>query len=152
MVTSSSWVFSPFGGPSPPSSSVLCWFSWGFLSLLGSLPFTLALPCSFLRLLGFPSVCPPIAPRLGLARLGPCVLLFSLLCDSVESQFLRDGVLPPGRVSAVGIFVHSFSWFRFLSTPLGVLSCLFRFLSFLLLVVSVSLCLGGSSLRFLSLS
>ena len=35
---------------------------------------------------------------------------------SVESQFLRDGVLPPGRVSSVGIFVHSFPWFT--SCPL----------------------------------
>ena len=92
-------------------------------------------PVSFLRLLGFPSVHPPHAPLLCLSRLCPCVLLFPLLYDSVESQFLRDGVLPPGRVSAVGGFVHSFSWFRFLSASLGVLSHLFRFLSFLLLVV-----------------
>ena len=42
-------------------------------------------PVSFLRLLGFPSVRPPLAPLLGLARFCPCVLLFPLLCDSVES-------------------------------------------------------------------
>ena len=92
-------------------------------------------PVRFLRLLGFPSVGPPHAPLLGLARLCPCVLLFPLLCDLVESQFIRDGVLPTGRVSAVGGFVHSFSWFCFLSASLGVLSHLFRFLSFLLFVV-----------------
>ena len=92
-------------------------------------------PVRFLCLLGFPSVRPSHGPLLGLARLCPCVLLFPLLCDSVESQFLCDGVLPTGRVSAVGGFVHSFSWFRFLSASLGVLSHLFRFLSFLLFVV-----------------
>ena len=65
---------------------------------------------------------PPHAPLLGLARLCPCVLLFPLLCDLVESQFLHDGVLPTGRVSAVGGFVHSFSWFRFLSATFGLFS------------------------------
>ena len=127
MVTVSSWVFSPFGGPSPPSSSVLCWFSWGLISLLGSLPFALALPYWFLRLLGsLPCVLRLLLfwPSLGYVTTFFC---FSLLCDLVESQFLRDGVLPPGRVSAVGVFAHSFSWFHFLSTSLGVLSRLLHF-------------------------
>ena len=48
------------------------------------------------------------------------ILLCSLLYDSVESQLLRDGVLPPGRVSSVGIFIASFPWFPFLSPSLGV--------------------------------
>ena len=90
-------------------------------------------PVSFLRLLSFPSVRPPLAALLGLTRLCPCVLLFPLLCDSVESQFLRDGVLPTGRVSAVGTFVPSFlmvsllvrfSWCSFPSVPISLLPSL----------------------------
>ena len=110
-------------------------------------------PVRFLCPLGFPSVRPPHAPLLGLSRICHCVLLVPLLRDSVESQFLRDGVLPTGRVSSVSGFVPSFSWFRFLSASLGVLSLLFSFLSFLLLVVWVSLCFVGSSLgHMISLS
>ena len=80
-------------------------------------PFASAPTYCFRRLLSFPSVCPPLA--FFWPSLHSC-FFFSLLCDSVESQFLRDGVLPPGRVSSVGVFVNSFPWFHFLSTSLGV--------------------------------
>ena len=60
-------------------------------------------------------MCPPLR---GLFRICPGVLLIPLLRDSVESQFLCDGVLPTGRVSSVGGFLLSFSWFRFLSACL----------------------------------
>ena len=137
------------GLPFVPSCSLFCfssflWFLMGLLSfwwtfssfLLGhGLAFmgnfstyrvhSLSLwlfPVRFLRLLGFPSVHPPHAPLLGLSRICHCVLLFPLLRDSVESQFLRDGVLPTGRVSSVGGFVllsHGFA------------SCLLLLVSFL---------------------
>ena len=70
------------------------------------------------RLWGFPSVRPPRTLLLDLFQICPCFLLVHLLLDSVESQFLRDGVLPTGRVSSVGGFLPSFSWFRFLSLGL----------------------------------
>ena len=42
----------------------------------------------------------------------------SFLRDSVESQFLRVGVLPPGRVFSVRGVLPSLPWFRFLSACL----------------------------------
>ena len=68
-----------------------------------------SLPCVLCSLLFWPS--------LGFSH---SILLWSLLCDLVESQFLRDGVLPSGRVSSVGVFVGFFPWFPFLSPSLGV--------------------------------
>ena len=114
-----------------PFSSVLCWVSWGLFSFwvpslslwlfpIGFSACCISLPCVLHLLLFWPS--------LGFLTTFFC---FSLLCDSVESQFLRDGVLPPGRVSTVGVFVHSFPWFHFLSSSLGVFSRLLRFLSLL---------------------
>ena len=63
---------------------------------------------------------------------------------SVESQFLRDGVLPPGRVSSVGVFVHSFPWFT--SCPL--LLMYFSSASFVSVLLSeaLSFILGFSQL------
>ena len=72
-------------------------------SCSGSLPYVL-------RLLLF-------WPSLGFSR---PFLPYSLLCDLVESQFLRDGVLPPGRASSVGVLVAPFPWFPFLSPSMGV--------------------------------
>ena len=120
----SSWVFYPIGGPSPPPpiSLVLLFIGNFFTCWVPDLSFWF-FPGSLLRLLGFPSVRPPHAPLLGLARLCPCVLLVPLLCDSLESQFLRDGVLPTGRVSAVGgscFLSHGFA------------SCLLLLVSFLI--------------------
>ena len=115
----SSWVFFPFGGPLTPSSSVMTLAFLGDISAYRVPSLSLWLfPVRFLHLLGFPSVRPPHAPLLGLYRICPCVFLVPLLRNSVESQFLRDGVLPMGRVSSVGGFVPSFSWFRFLSASL----------------------------------
>ena len=68
----------------------------------------MSLPC-VLRL-------PLFWPSLGFLT----TFLFFPPCASVESQFLRDGVLPPGRVSSVGVFVHSFPWFT--SCPLLLVS------------------------------
>ena len=56
---------------------------------------------------------------------------------SVESQFLCDGVLPPGRVSSVWVFVRSFPWFT--SCPLLlVYSRLLLLFLFLFLWLSLS--------------
>ena len=116
----SSWVSSPFGGPSPPYTSVLCWVSWRLISCwvpslsLRLLPFVFS-SCWVSLLCVLPL--PLFWPSLGFFATFFC---FSLLCASVESQFLRYGVLPPGRVSSVGVFVHSFPWCLFLSTSLGV--------------------------------
>ena len=51
-----------------------------------------------------PSVRPPRSLLLVLLRLQPCVVLVHLR-NSVESQFLRDGVLPLGRVLSYGCFL-----------------------------------------------
>ena len=111
------WPFS-----SSPLSLVLLFIGYFFTCWVPYLSLWL-FPGSFLRLLGFPSVRPPHAPLLGLARLCPCVLLVPLLCASVESQFLRDRVLPTGRVSTVGgscFLSHGFA------------SCLLLLVSFLI--------------------
>ena len=57
--------------------------------------------CSYLR--------PSRSLFLALLGIQPCVVLLHLLRDSVESQFLRDGVLPLGRVFSVGCGYCSFS-------------------------------------------
>ena len=139
----SSWVSSPSGGPSPRSTSVLRWVFLAFDFLLGSFPFTWAPTCCFLRLLSVPSVCPPLALILALARVSHYFCFFPPGA-SVESQFLRDGVLPPGRVSSVGVFVHSFPWFT--SCPL-----LLVYFSSASIPPSISRCLRYCLLRRFSL-
>ena len=112
---------SPFGGPFPTALLVMALaFFGGFSSYWVASISLLAIPCSFTPplLLGFPSMRPPHTPLLGPFRICPCIILVPLLRDSVESQFLRDGVLPKGPVSSVGGFVLSFSWLRFLSASL----------------------------------
>ena len=47
-------------------------------------------------------VLPPWSLLLVLLMLWPCVVLVHLLRNSVESQFLRDGVIPLGRVISYG--------------------------------------------------
>ena len=79
----------------------LLYFWWTFSSFLlglvlvflgisfpvGFLAFRFGSSLFLLRLLGFPSVCPPLAPLLGLARLCPYVLLFALRAESLLSVF-----------------------------------------------------------------
>ena len=118
---------SRFPLPSSGSSLVLFWspslplFSFLFLPWLVSFSrrlSSLVCPCvlmspprwflsrhlGFLFFLASFSVC--FLPSLGFVLV---LFFFNLLRDSVESQFLRDGVLPLGRVFSVGCGCCSFS-------------------------------------------
>ena len=115
----SSWVSSPFGGPSPRSTSVLRWVFLAFDFLLGSFPFTWAPTCCFLRLLSVPSVCPPLAPFLSLARVSHYFSVFPSWCLGQISVPSRRG--PP---SGPSLFCRGFRTFfpmvHFLSSSLRV--------------------------------
>ena len=112
----SSWVSSPFAGPSPRSPSVL---HWGFLSVcfpVGFLTFHLLL---FLRLLSVPSMCPLLAPILALAWVSHYFSVFPSWClgrISVPSRW--------GSPSGPSLFCRGFHTFfpmvPFLSTSLSV--------------------------------
>ena len=146
---------SPFFAAVPQLSSFsFCWPFTPFLSVVAlpslggrslyrgftlALAFALLVGSSFLGLIAFccsglPSVRPPRPPLLGLLRFWPCVLLVRLLRVSAVSQFLRDGVLPSGRVCSVGSssaylsWLHGFCLLVFGSLPLLVVLLLFLLL------------------------
>ena len=73
------------------------------------------------------SACSYSGPRSGFS-LHPSVFP-SFVTRSYLSSFATGSSLR--AESSVGVFVHSFPWFHFLSTSLGVLSRLLRFLSLL---------------------
>ena len=86
-----------FSWPSVSLASV----SFGLLFCSGTLHF---LSCPGRLSLWVTGVLPPWSLLLVLLMLWPCVVLVHLLRNSVVSRFLRDGVLPLGRVTSGGCF------------------------------------------------
>ena len=101
----------------PPRSCAGVFLAFDFL--LGSFPFTWAPTCCFLRLLRFPSVCPPLAPILALARVSHYFSVFPSWCLGRISVPSQQG--PP---SGPSLFCRGFRAFfpmvHFLSTSLSV--------------------------------
>ena len=97
-------------GPFLSLGSLLPWpsVSLASVSLTYSFPRVLHTVPRLISLLSWVSRILPPWPLLVLLRLWPWVILVHLIHNSVASQFLRDGVLPLGRVISCGAFLGFF--------------------------------------------
>ena len=121
------WCCLSIGGCCLPSClSLRSLPSWASVSL-ASISFGLVLYSGALLLPSCPSPCLfgflecVLLGRYFLSSfgLGLVFVIVHLLCNSVESQFLRDGVLPLGRVHSIGccLYVCFLSWLSLSPCP-----------------------------------